>query len=184
MMNFIRDGFAPNVVATKVGTRYPASWVVIGAHYDSRGRDASSSTEVAPGANDDGSGLAAIVEMARITQAMGATYDYSLMIVGFAAEEQGLVGSNALSQEMLDNGAIFSLFPITFLTFPLTFPITSSLFSIVFSSEVIFFLTFFFTFFFFTFFSSLFSSLFFTTKFFMLRRRRHHRHVCRRYDRE
>ena len=100
----LRDGFAPNVVATKTGTRFPDSWVVIGAHYDSRGRDSSSETEVAPGANDDGSGIAAIVEMARVTQAMGATYEYSLMIVGFAAEEQGLVGSNALAQEMLDNG--------------------------------------------------------------------------------
>lgn len=100
----LRDGFSPNVVATKTGTRYPTRWVVIGAHYDSRGRNAADPEEIAPGANDDGSGIAAIVEMARITQAMGATYDYSLMIVGFAAEEQGLVGSNELAQRMLDDG--------------------------------------------------------------------------------
>jgi hypothetical protein len=100
----LRDGFSPNVVATKTGTRHPNSWVVIGAHYDSRGRNSGDQEEIAPGANDDGSGIAAIVEMARITQAMGASYEYSLMIVGFGAEEQGLVGSNELAQRMLDDG--------------------------------------------------------------------------------
>eukprot|EP01043_Picozoa_sp_COSAG02_P035398 COSAG02_NODE_2532_length_8593_cov_2.538969_12_plen_436_part_00 len=100
----LRDGFSPNVVATKIGTRFPDRWVVIGAHYDSRGRNSGDQEEIAPGANDDGSGIAAIVEMARITQTMGASYEYSLMIVGFGAEEQGLVGSNELAQRMLDDG--------------------------------------------------------------------------------
>lgn len=100
----LRDGFSPNVVATKTGTRFPDKWVVIGAHYDSRGRNAGDQEEIAPGANDDGSGIAAIVEMARITQSLGATYEYSLMIVGFGAEEQGLVGSNELAERMLDDG--------------------------------------------------------------------------------
>jgi hypothetical protein len=40
------------------------------------------------GANDDGSGLAMLLELARVTKESGATYDYSLMICAFAAEEQ------------------------------------------------------------------------------------------------
>jgi hypothetical protein len=44
------DRWGPNVIATKVSAQNPHTWVVVGAHYDSRGRDRSSLTEVAPGA--------------------------------------------------------------------------------------------------------------------------------------
>ena len=96
------EEYSPNVVATQLGTRHPDQWVVVGAHYDSRGRDRTDQEEIAPGANDDGSGIAAMVELARITQSMQASYEYSLMIVCFGAEELGLVGSNALAEKMLN----------------------------------------------------------------------------------
>ena len=49
---------------TEVGDNLPI--VVIGAHYDSRSTDRVSPTQRAPGADDNGSGSAALVEMARI----------------------------------------------------------------------------------------------------------------------
>lgn len=61
-------------------------------------------TETAPGANDDGSGIAMLLEMARVTRESGATYEYSLMICAFSAEEQGLFGSTAVAQRMKDDG--------------------------------------------------------------------------------
>jgi Zn-dependent M28 family amino/carboxypeptidase len=61
-------------------------------------------TGVTSGANDDGSGIAMLLELARITKAEAATYEYSLKIVAFSAEEQGLFGSTAVANAMRDAG--------------------------------------------------------------------------------
>lgn len=98
------ERWGPNVIATKVSAQNPHTWVVVGAHYDSRGRDRSSLTETAPGANDDGSGIAMLLELARITKVEALTYEYSLKIVAFSAEEQGLFGSTAVANRMKDAG--------------------------------------------------------------------------------
>lgn len=73
-----------NVVATKVGTEFPSSCYVVGAHYD---------TVNNPGADDDASGVAGIMELARVF----AQYDtrYSIRFIAFDREEQGLRGSTA-----------------------------------------------------------------------------------------
>jgi hypothetical protein len=57
-MEEARPDMSPNVIATLEGTEEPNRWVVIGAHYDSRGVDNQSPTEPSPGANDDGTGTA------------------------------------------------------------------------------------------------------------------------------
>ena len=54
-----------NVVATLRGTRNPERTYVVSGHYDSRCTDANNSTCDAPGANDDASGVSAVLEMAR-----------------------------------------------------------------------------------------------------------------------
>jgi len=73
-----------NVVGTKVGTVYPDQEVIIGAHYDSVDN---------PGADDDASGVALVLEGARII----TQYDsqYTIRFVAFDREEQGLIGSYA-----------------------------------------------------------------------------------------
>ncbi|MBC7924362.1 MAG: M28 family peptidase [Bryobacteraceae bacterium] len=54
----------------------------------------------APGVNDDGSGTAAVMELARVMS--GYEFDKSIVFVAFAAEEMGLVGSTAYAKDAKD----------------------------------------------------------------------------------
>ena len=86
---FTQNGYAcRNVVATKPGLVTPGEYVVVGGHYDSISQSTATS---APGAEDNGSGTALVMELARIS----ATRDFerSIQFVLFDAEEQGLIGS-------------------------------------------------------------------------------------------
>jgi hypothetical protein len=79
-----------NVEATQLGTVYPDSFVVICGHFDSYGGKLASP---APGADDNGSGVAAVLTAAEIlTQ---HDFEYSIRYLCFAGEEQGLRGSKA-----------------------------------------------------------------------------------------
>jgi hypothetical protein len=80
-----------NVVATLRGTSSPERVYVISGHYDSRVTDVLNATADAPGANDDASGVAVVMELARLfaTRPTAAT----LVFTAVAGEEQGLFGS-------------------------------------------------------------------------------------------
>ena len=54
----------------------------------------------APGANDDGSGTALTMELARVLAASGVQFDATLVFICWAGEEQGLVGSAAHAQQL------------------------------------------------------------------------------------
>lgn len=86
-----------NVVATLRGTVYPDEYYVIGSHYDSvSDRDPAWNNGVdwqtiqAPGANDNGSGVAALLEMARIMSdpSSGFSPKHTIKFVAFGAEER------------------------------------------------------------------------------------------------
>jgi hypothetical protein len=84
-----------NVVATLAG-RQPESKdriYVVSGHYDSCvcNKDVLDATSFAPGANDDASGTAAVMEMARVMSKY--EFDATLVFMAVAAEEQGLNGS-------------------------------------------------------------------------------------------
>src|SRR3954471_8134231 len=82
-----------NVVATLRGTQ-PESRdriYVVSGHYDSRVTDVMNVTADAPGANDDASGVAAVMEMARVMAKKN--WDATLVFMAVAGEEQGLFGS-------------------------------------------------------------------------------------------
>lgn len=81
-----------NVVAEKTGETYPDDILIICAHYDSTSPSASRLT-LAPGADDNASGTAAVLEAARIL----ASYplDFTVRFIAFSAEEWGLYGSRA-----------------------------------------------------------------------------------------
>jgi hypothetical protein len=84
-----------NVVATLPG-RQPESKdriYVVSGHYDSCvcAQDVLDATSFAPGANDDASGTAAVMEMARVMSKYD--FDATLVFMTVAAEEQGLNGS-------------------------------------------------------------------------------------------
>jgi Peptidase family M28/Fibronectin type III domain len=93
-----------NVVATLRGTD-PSSAdrvYVVGAHYDSRVTDVLNATSDAPGANDDASGTAAVLELAHVFAARPT--EATIVFVGFAGEEQGLLGSAHFAQLAQQNG--------------------------------------------------------------------------------
>ncbi len=91
--------YSDNVVASIPGTRFPERVVVIGGHYDST---TGSSTAPAPGADDDASGTACVLECARILSQY--PHDYTITFVAFAGEEQGLLGSEAYASQARTNG--------------------------------------------------------------------------------
>jgi hypothetical protein len=82
-----------NVVATLPGTQAASKdrYYVVSGHYDSRVTDVMNATADAPGADDDASGTAAVIEMACVMSRH--TFDASLVFMTVAAEEQGLYGS-------------------------------------------------------------------------------------------
>ncbi|MBS4013179.1 MAG: M20/M25/M40 family metallo-hydrolase [Bacteroidetes bacterium] len=86
-----------NVIATLVGTTYPEEYVVLGAHYDSISRNGD-----APGADDNASGTAAVLEIARIL----SQYDFerSIIFCAFSGEEYGLFGSKAYANRCAQQG--------------------------------------------------------------------------------
>lgn len=81
-----------NVIATLHGTASPQRFYVVGAHYDSRVTDVLDFTSDAPGADRDGSGVAAMLELARVFAAHPA--EGTIQFVAFAGEEQGVYGSS------------------------------------------------------------------------------------------
>jgi Zn-dependent M28 family amino/carboxypeptidase len=99
-----RDTTLTNVVATLHGTD-PVSArriYVVSGHYDSRVTDVMDATSFAPGANDDASGVDAVLELARVfaRHPMEAT----IVFAAFPGEEQGLFGSDHFAQVAKDNG--------------------------------------------------------------------------------
>lgn len=86
-----------NIYGTKIGTRYPNKKVIICAHYDSMPPGA-----IAPGADDNGSGTAAVIEAARIL----ADYQtqYTMIFALWDEEEQGLIGSKYYANNAAANG--------------------------------------------------------------------------------
>ena len=91
-----------NVVATLPGRRSPDRVIVIGGHYDSICSINSDSTSDAPGANDDASGTAVVLELAEILSRKD--FDATIVFVAFAGEEQGLLGSTHFADEWAKAG--------------------------------------------------------------------------------
>jgi len=92
-----------NVVATLRGTTAPDRVYVVTGHYDSRVTDVMDATSDAPGADDDASGVAAVMEMARVFA--GRRTEATIVFAAVAAEEQGLYGSDHLAQSLKDANA-------------------------------------------------------------------------------
>lgn len=85
-----------NIIATIPGSSPSAGDIVVGGHYDSQ----SSNPLLAPGADDNASGTAAVLEMARAITAGGYQPRHTLRFVAFGAEEMGLIGSQWYTQQL------------------------------------------------------------------------------------
>lgn len=81
-----------NVIATIYGSEYPDSLCVIGGHYDNILSTGDPFT-IVPGANDNASGVAAVMEIARVLKKNNFTPKRTIMFIAFGAEEIGLFGS-------------------------------------------------------------------------------------------
>ncbi|HUQ31626.1 MAG TPA: M28 family metallopeptidase [Pyrinomonadaceae bacterium] len=93
-----RNTTLTNVVATLRGTQ-PASTnrlYVVSGHYDSMCTSPTDAECDAPGANDDASGTAAVLEMARVMARY--EFDATIIFMAVAGEEQGLVGSGYFAE--------------------------------------------------------------------------------------
>lgn len=87
-----------NVMATLKGTDLNDKRVfIVGGHLDSRNSEANDSVGTAPGANDDASGVAAVLELARVMSKQ--KFPATIIFVAFSGEEQGLNGSTFLAKK-------------------------------------------------------------------------------------
>ncbi|UCE17099.1 MAG: M20/M25/M40 family metallo-hydrolase [Gemmatimonadota bacterium] len=84
-----------NIIATLPGTTYPDEIVAICAHYDSYSEE--DPWNYAPGADDNASGTAAVLETARILSQYGS--ERTLQFICFGGEEQWMIGSYAYVEE-------------------------------------------------------------------------------------
>jgi hypothetical protein len=88
-----------NVIAVQKGTEFPDEYIVCGGHYDSF---VFSYDYIEPGADDDASGVAGVLETARIL----SQYEFkrSIIYCAFTAEECGLDGSGQYAQSCVNQG--------------------------------------------------------------------------------
>ncbi len=90
-----------NVIGTWTGTALPNEWIIVGAHYDSRNGSGSSVTNT-PGAEDNASGCAGVIEIARALLPFKPRR--SILFMCYAGEEQGLYGSTRHVEALQGSG--------------------------------------------------------------------------------
>lgn len=96
---FAHAGYAQkSVVLTMTGTDNASEVIVLGAHLDSINQNGTGETTKAPGADDDASGIATITEVLRVMVAQGYKPRRTIKMIGYAAEEVGLRGSQDIAQ--------------------------------------------------------------------------------------
>jgi len=86
-----------NVIATLTGTTRPNDWYIVGGHFDSL-----PSSGASPGCEDNGSGTAGVLEMARIFAAHPP--EATIIFICYSGEEQGLYGSTAHAAGLVTSG--------------------------------------------------------------------------------
>jgi hypothetical protein len=94
-----------NVLARVAGAAEPDRVYVVVAHYDSVASDPFDAVSDAPGANDDASGVAVVLELARALAAHPAAARATLLLAAVPGEEQGLFGSAFLARDLKNQSA-------------------------------------------------------------------------------
>ena len=91
-----------NVVAIQRGTERPDEVVIVQGHIDSRVTDVMDATSDAPGANDDASGVALVLEAARAMTER--SYPVTIVYAALSGEEQGLFGGRLMADYAKEQG--------------------------------------------------------------------------------
>jgi hypothetical protein len=93
-----------NVLATLPGTDAKDSRILlVSGHLDSRNSDPLDSAGLAPGANDDASGVAVVLELVRVMSRK--KYPCTIIFMTVQGEEQGLMGSRYMAQKLKNKGS-------------------------------------------------------------------------------
>lgn len=95
---FINKGEAVNVAGVVRGSRYPDRYLMVTAHYDHLGLMGKGNRY--PGANDNASGVAMMLDLARHFAQKAHKPEISILFVAFSGEESGLWGSKAFAAHM------------------------------------------------------------------------------------
>lgn len=110
-----------NIVCKKKGI--DEKLIMVCAHYDCIMECKEDSVSRAPGANDNGSGVSAIIEMARVLA--NENLRHSIQFVFFSGEEQGLLGSKSYAKYIKENGMdLYRLVNLDMIGYPLFAPNT------------------------------------------------------------
>jgi len=96
---FIPNYQTQNVIAFVKGKKQPERFVVFSAHYDHLGMMGNKT--IYPGANDNGSGTAMLLDLARHYSLPENQPDYSIAFMAFSGEERGLMGSTFYAEHPL-----------------------------------------------------------------------------------
>jgi len=88
-----------NVIGYLPGTVYPDSFIVFSAHYDHLG--AMGPDVYIPGANDNASGIAMLLNLAHFFAQEDQRLPYSVVFIAFGGEELGLMGSKYFTEHPL-----------------------------------------------------------------------------------
>ena len=89
-----------NVVATLRGSTNPDRVYVVSGHYDSMCTSPTDAKCDAPGANDDASGTATVIELARVMSKR--KFDATIIFMAVPGEEQGLLGATYFAQQAVE----------------------------------------------------------------------------------
>ena len=91
-----------NVVAIQRGQKFPNRFIIMSGDIDSRISDPNNYEDDSPGANDNATGMAGTIEVARVLSKY--TFESSIMYVGLSGEEQGLFGGKGLATYAKEKG--------------------------------------------------------------------------------
>src|SRR5215472_2443710 len=93
-----------NTILTLKGTANPQRFYVVTGHLDSRVTDILDSTSDAPGADDDGSGVACVLELARVFAQAPDDFPGTIIFAAVSGEEENLFGSSFMAKQMAAAG--------------------------------------------------------------------------------
>ncbi|XOV90811.1 MAG: M28 family metallopeptidase [Pseudomonadota bacterium] len=91
-----------NVIAVLPGTSDPNRYVIMSGDIDSRVSDPLNGVDDSPGANDNASGMAGVIEAARVLTKY--RFPASIVFVGLSGEEQGLIGGGIMARQAKADG--------------------------------------------------------------------------------
>ena len=117
---FEHEWSQPSVILTIQGNKNPDEIIILGGHGDSINQREGGGTEnIAPGADDNASGIAVLTEILRVIVEENYKPERTIKIISYAAEEVGLRGSNEIAERMQNtNSNIVGVMQFDMTNFP------------------------------------------------------------------